>query len=163
MLVLGELFLVFGTLCRGQTRRPAMLQKGLDFFQIVLLPQWVRQLQGLERNKETNRYFSVASTCASLALLQPSIMYRQLIPLRQISFCAGFLPENHEFSCWWNSKYNYGKYAFSKGRLLMSLHKSSERFMVYPTIVYLSCRDLRDKGNNRKSDHGGCFAWSLTA
>ena len=38
------------------------------------------------KKKQVNRYFTVASTCASLALLQPSIMYRQLIPLRQISF-----------------------------------------------------------------------------
>ena len=38
------------------------------------------------KKKQVNRYFTVPSTCASLALLQPSIMYRQLIPLRQISF-----------------------------------------------------------------------------
>ena len=88
---MGELFLVFGTLCRGQTRLPAILQKGLDLFQILLLPQWVRQLEGLKK-KQINRYFTVASTCASLTLLQPSIMYRQLIPvlkphpLTQISF-----------------------------------------------------------------------------
>ena len=39
----------------------------------------------------------------------------------------------------------------------MSLDKSTERFMVYPTIVYLSCHDMCDKYNNRESNHGSCF------
>ena len=34
--------------------------------------------------------------------------------------------------------------------LSASFHKSTVRFMVYPIIVYLSCRDLRDKCNNRR-------------
>ena len=42
--------------------------------------------------------------------------------------------------------------------LSASFHKSTVRFMVYPIIVYLSCRDLRDKCNNWESDHGGYFA-----
>ena len=64
---MGELLLVSGPLCRGQKRLTAILQKGLDFFQILLLHASVGKTVSGPKKRQINRYVTVASICASFA------------------------------------------------------------------------------------------------
>ena len=101
----GLFYLVFDTLCRGQTvRLPANLQEHLDF---PMLPhQQVGQLQGLKRSKETDilqwlqhiRLFHLTTAINNV----PVDFRSKPHPLRQISLSVIFTKQNHEFS-WGNT------------------------------------------------------------